>query len=419
MAQTYKFGNGTWATKEGSTLAYNDQNEKYKPLPFSFERDSIATRVNKEGLIEIVGNDIPRIDYTDSAEGALLLENSATNLVTHSEDFNNSYWTKNGSSVTSGFTSPSGDTSAFKLVEDTSNGQHYIEVSSLSILNTTKHTLSFYVKYNGVQFIRIFSSALNSFTYFDVLNGSIGSTTAESNNIELLSNGWYRCEMTDESISTSTNFKISLAESDGVVVYIGDGTNGVQIFGAMLEANSFSTSYIPTNGSTVQRAAETCNESGNSEVFNSQEGILYVRMNAFDNISRISLSDGSTSNRVSFKIIDDNIDFQYRVGGNYSYRVNVDVNNYLTNKILISYNNGLFVGYLNGFAISDKISGTSLGDGVINRLNLNDGDVSDGFKGRIKEIGYYNEIFTDLELEKLTSYRSLNEMVTELNLNAL
>jgi len=349
----------------------------------------------------------------------LLLENSATNLVTYSEAFDNSYWTKSGASVVSGFTSPSGDTSAFKLVEDTSNGQHYIEVSSLSILNTTKHTLSFYVKYNGVQFIRIFSSALNSFTYFDVLNGSIGSTTAESNNIELLSNGWYRCEMTDESISTSTNFKISLAESDGVVVYIGDGTNGVQIFGAMLEANSFSTSYIPTNGSTVQRAAETCNESGNSEVFNSQEGILYVRMNAFDNISRISLSDGSTSNRVSFKIIDDNIDFQYRVGGNYSYRVNVDVNNYLTNKILISYNNGLFVGYLNGFAISDKISGTSLGDGVINRLNLNDGDVSDGFKGRIKEIGYYNEIFTDLELEKLTSYRSLNEMVTELNLNAL
>ena len=25
MAQTYKFGNGTWATKKGSTLAYNDE----------------------------------------------------------------------------------------------------------------------------------------------------------------------------------------------------------------------------------------------------------------------------------------------------------------------------------------------------------------------------------------------------------
>ena len=34
MAQTYKFGRGTWATKEGSTLAYNDENENYKPSTF-------------------------------------------------------------------------------------------------------------------------------------------------------------------------------------------------------------------------------------------------------------------------------------------------------------------------------------------------------------------------------------------------
>ena len=60
--------------KKGSTLAYSDTNNAFKPLPFSFERNSIATRVNKEGLIEVVGNDIPRIDYTDSTEGALLLD---------------------------------------------------------------------------------------------------------------------------------------------------------------------------------------------------------------------------------------------------------------------------------------------------------------------------------------------------------
>ena len=69
MAQTLKFGKGTWATKTGSSMAYNDQNGNYKPLPFNFERDSIATRVNKEGLIEVVGRDIPRIDYTDSTRG--------------------------------------------------------------------------------------------------------------------------------------------------------------------------------------------------------------------------------------------------------------------------------------------------------------------------------------------------------------
>ena len=103
MAQTYKFGkDGTWATKKGSTLAYSDTNNAFKPLPFSFERNSIATRVNKEGLIEVVGNDIPRIDYTDSTEGALLLENSSTNLIEYSEAFDNSYWAKSGNAVVNG-----------------------------------------------------------------------------------------------------------------------------------------------------------------------------------------------------------------------------------------------------------------------------------------------------------------------------
>ena len=37
MANTLKFGTGQWATKEGSTLAYNDENDNYKPLPFNLQ----------------------------------------------------------------------------------------------------------------------------------------------------------------------------------------------------------------------------------------------------------------------------------------------------------------------------------------------------------------------------------------------
>ena len=64
MAQKLKFGNGTWATKKGSTLAYNDENSNFKPIPFTTTRDSIATRVNKEGLIEVVCNDVPSVIYS-------------------------------------------------------------------------------------------------------------------------------------------------------------------------------------------------------------------------------------------------------------------------------------------------------------------------------------------------------------------
>ena len=99
MANTLKFGNGNWATKKGSTLAYNDLNSNYKPLPFNFSRDSKATVVNKDGLIETVGSGQPRIDFLGNTKGALKLEPSRTNLITYSSDFPRTYWTKSGASI--------------------------------------------------------------------------------------------------------------------------------------------------------------------------------------------------------------------------------------------------------------------------------------------------------------------------------
>ena len=99
MANTLKFGAGQWATKEGSTLAYNDENDNYKPLPFTFTRASNATVVNKAGLIETVGNGIPRIDFLGNTQGALKLEPQRTNLITQSEAFPNPYWIKSGATI--------------------------------------------------------------------------------------------------------------------------------------------------------------------------------------------------------------------------------------------------------------------------------------------------------------------------------
>lgn len=69
MANTFKFGNGNWAVKDGSALAYNDENNNFKPLPFDFTRASSATRVNKQGLVETVPSGKPRIDFLDNTDG--------------------------------------------------------------------------------------------------------------------------------------------------------------------------------------------------------------------------------------------------------------------------------------------------------------------------------------------------------------
>ena len=80
MANTLNLGDGNWATREDSLLGYNLENNNFKPLPFDFTRSSSATRINKNGLIERINREKPRIDFLGNTKGALLLEPQRTNL---------------------------------------------------------------------------------------------------------------------------------------------------------------------------------------------------------------------------------------------------------------------------------------------------------------------------------------------------
>ena len=419
MSQTYKFGNGTWARKKGSTLAYSDTNNAFKPLPFSFERNSIATRVNKEGLIEVVGNDIPRIDYTDSTEGALLLENSATNLITYSEDFSNSYWIKNGLSVTSGFLSPKGDLSAFKITEDNANSVHKIQNNN-GIANSFQ-SQSIFVKYDSSQqFIQTTSSrSINNYVNFDILNKTSKNYGTSVGKIVELNNGWLRLDVYHDSSTTIYWHFITSLNASWSETYLGTEKH-LLIFGSQVEVGN-ATSYIPTNGSTVQRAAETCSGSGNSEVFNDSQGVLFADIAALsdDLTSRsISLSDGTYNNSLilQYRNLTNTISIKKFTTILSTFTV-PSTTNYL--KIAINYSSNNIEIYLNGFLIDTNNTFTSFPSNTLDSLSFDRSDGGEDFYGKTKEIGYYDTALTDEELEYLTSYRSLNEMVTELNLNAL
>jgi len=406
MANTLKFGtDGNWATKKGSTLAYNDEGGNFKPLPFTTTRNSIATRVNKEGLIEVVSNDVPRIDYTDSADGVLLLENSATNLVTYSEDFSNAAWTKSNSSITSNSViSPDGTLNSDKLVINTSAG--YLGGTFISSGNTDV-TVSFFVK----------SDTLSSFTFAEsfyfgtVTNFDLSNGTTDNGKIENYGNGWYRCSKT-----------YTYASGQQIVaIQIKTGASGsLYIFGGQYEEGSYPTSYIKSNsGSTVTRVADTASGAGNSQVFNDSEGVLYAEISAFSEIGSsglISLSDGTNNNRVTIEL-DGNT-----VKGRLTPSVgilNASTNIVSTSRIALKYKQNDFALWVNGFEAATSNSGNTFSNETLTKLSFDRGDGAEEFYGKTKELGYYDEILTDLELEYLTSYRSLNELVTELNLNEL
>ena len=436
MAQTLKFGNKTWATKVGSTLAYNDENDNYKPLPFAFTRSTSATRVNKEGLIEVVTNDRPRIDYTDSEDGVFLLEKAATNLIPYSEDFSNAAWDLFRASVTTeNYLSPNGSSDVKNIIPNTLNDTHgiYDFVSASS----GTYTSSVFLKENGYNFACVRISVDGDTRRFsavvDLTNGNVtstdatGSPTSTSFSVDDYGNGWFRLSVSCSHSSGLVYVTISPSLisnptfSSSLPIFQGDGTSGVLVFGAMLEQNSVASSYIPTQGSATTRVAETASGSGNSEVFNDSEGVLFVNHKPIINTTTNSSTtvNNGTANRVYIgnNTTDENLQFFMAVGGSSKINVLTPYPKNVYSKIAFSYKSGNSKGYVNGFQIfSDNVAFSDFS--TLNKLSFNNG-ASDTFKGSIKEVGYYDEVLTDLELETLTSYKSWSSMVNELNLNII
>ena len=420
MAQTLKFGNKVWAAKEESVLAYNDINNNYKPLPFFFKRTSIGTRVNKDGLIETMGQDIARIDYTDSADGVLLLEPASTNRFIQSNQFDTN-WLISNASLLSGQTGVGGSLNAWKLTENSSAAEHFVRQTPIigGVVS-----VSVYAKAgtNDFLYLRGVTSGVNIRTWFNLKTGVVGTIQSTSAIMKSMGNGWYRCTMV-LTHDSAFEYYIGMSNADAVSTYQGDGTGSIFIQYAQLEQLSYPTSYIPTSGSTVTRAAETCNNSGNSEVFNDSEGVLMLeisRLNKADTSSVItSINDGSLTNCIALYYNSNGVAYDiFAPSGERNGSFSMSANNQSNfNKIALKYKSQDISLFVNGFEVNTN-SGTLVLSGL-NSLEFNHGNNAFDFYGKTKEVGYYDTALTDLELETLTSYRSWVSMVNELNLNII
>ena len=361
---------------------------------FDFTRASAATRINAQGLIETVAVgdnrlNYPLIDGVVSGCPSLLLEPARTNLITYSEDFSNVYWNKSGSSVTSGFVSPKGDLSAFKLVEDSANSSHAILKSNFPI--NVQRTLSVFVKKGENE--RFFISDYNKFGYtigviFNLTSGTIESNQNDSiylnPKIEPYSNGWYRCSVTWTNTTGLTVPFFGNAIS-GTNSYQGDGVSGIYVFGAQFEEASYSTSYIPTQGAISTKVADACiNE--NLNVDYSGDYTLYLEHET------LSLTE---YNQFQFRQ-ETSISYIFRVGSslNIGAGLYTAANTIGFNKFALSVTSiGSYKFYKNGVLLSS-------GSG----LNANLETIkSDALGMNIKEIKLYNTALTDQELINLTT----------------
>ncbi len=355
---------------------------------FTFARNSSATRVNQAGLIEASqSNDTPRLDYT-TGEGAFLIEPQSTNLLLYSENFTLGVWQDEGGNQvvnTNVETSPSGTLTASKLT-----------VSSGSI-NTRKlwyyFSTTIGLDYTYSVYIKAVDGQVNTgFISLATLDTHINQTFFTATDV------WQRVVVTATANDTVTRALIT-----------GDANCQIFIWGAQLEQQSYATSYIPTVGSTVTRIADRANSSGNSDLFNDSEGVLYAEIaslaESVGNNKKFSISSGAPSNSILFSFRDTNNQIQVLVksGGTNTVNSTPTISPAVTNffKIAIKYKTDDFALFVNGTKVATDTS-CAMPTGL-NTLSFDRGDGGQDYIGKVKCVAVFKEALTDAELTQLTS----------------
>jgi len=374
---------------------------------FDVVRGSGATRVNKEGLVESMANNTPRLDYTGGGCPSLLLEPLSTNLVTYSEDFSNASWVKSDTIVSNGVVAPSGSNEAFNLLADNVTNQAYVNVN-VSVTTSQTYTFSVFAKQGAEKYIAL--ANLNPYTssFFDLESGVALGSTAVSSSIEDYGNGWFRCSVETTADTTTKFCGVYLSDNGTTLISssIPNG-NGVQIWGAQLEPLPYATSYIPTSGAIASRLADSVTGAGDVNTFNSTEGVLYFEGSALTNGGSeryISLSDNTDSNYVQLILhaIDNRMVFRVKSGG--VAQVNIDDYTFEQTdnlKIACVYKQNNFSLWINGVERATDFSGNiPIGLSKLD-FSLFNGNVP--FYGKVKDLRVYNTALTDAELIELTT----------------
>jgi len=364
---------------------------------FTHTRGSTATRVNKDGLIESVATNVPRLDYplTNGVVGDcphLLLEPSSTNVIQNSEITSTWTYTEYGSgsagTITTGKTDMFGGTNAVQIdfPSDAENvsftfGQTTSSISSGSV------SLSLYIK--------LVESNAKTLQF-----------RASSNAVSLInvnSTDFVRYEMTGTK-NSSEAFNVKLRPSAGT----SGGGFSIIVCHPQEEAGSYPTSYIPTNGETngVTRSADFCINSGTSADINNEEGVLFVESAALaDDLTfrQVTLNDGSSntiligyrtnSNRIYAQLVSNNVSQAF-----ISYDV-TDITEF--HKIALKYSTNSVHLWIDGVKRASDTSATM--PLALNNLDLQSTTGSAQFFAKTKQVIVFNEALSDSELQTLTS----------------
>ena len=389
-----------------------------------------STRVNALGQIELVADNVPRLDYPIGGGcPALLVEPAAQNFVPSGTFFNSS----TGINYANVSSSPAvGISGTVVSKTNTATGSQYASQNCLTALpsGSTNYTISRFFKYNGTDITTSLefnnTSQWGGVGWRQLINiGSTGVTLGTSasctGSIENYGDGWYRVivRLTTGASPSGASPVVYLMVVSGTVASGGSFLTALP----QLETGLVATSYINTTAGSITRAADVITDTTASGVIGQTQGTIYaeVDVRTFANTGVLAtISDGTASNLLTiYKFTDSKIYFD-RTSATQSASTTAGSSATYTAptilKIAIGYKSGETRMYINGVAATAEQTATFT-FGTLTKVNIGSSRF-DGtfFNDRIRAAALYPTRLTDTQLALLTSpYTSYSSMASALS----
>jgi hypothetical protein len=369
------------------------------------------------GIVKAANNE-PRFDHNPVSPFAcrgLLIEESRTNAITGSNAFNT--WTLGNSTVAaSSVVTPEGTADAWKVVEDSLLNIHTVTRGFTAVSGTT-YTASVWLKSaeNGFAFVGL--SGGGFFPTFISVNLSTGAvSTALGTPIGASSvshsNGWWRVSFSlaaTASLSSSIDIRLSRDGNWANRSYLGNGVNGMYVYGAQVEAGSFPTSYIPTTTGTLARGADVCTITAAdfNRFYNSTSGTLLSEAsisNLIGNNRGIVQIDNGTNESILrhvYSFGDGGFRSIIRAGGDTPTVLSTILGTASTiQKRIIAYEGTSFASVTNGGVVATATRTMPTGLNAMRIGNLTDGSFY--LSGHIAAIRFYKKRLPNAKIQALT-----------------
>ena len=344
-----------------------------------------STRVNANGLLEFVNDNVPRLDYPvgGAVNGcpALLVEPAATNSNPNSNTF--SVETAPVATVVQNQVDPFGNPNSAWLMSNADSASDSASANNVriiqSVLASNIYTCSIYVK----------SPTGNpvTFRYRQTAGGDINGSTVVSGS------GFQRIQLPNPNTATSSRFIIYTTGGDPIIISC-----------HQVEAGTVPTSYIPTTTAAITRAADVINKTSIASLIGQTEGTIYaeVDISAFVTGKRlVELSNGSAANRMVISVQGSLIQFLVQNASSTQATIDSATLSAGRFKVAAAYASNDFVFYVNGVKAGEDFIGTVP---TLNQINI--GSTWNSilqFNDRIRAAAVYPNRLTNAQLQTLTT----------------